>query len=155
MTDLYRVFNVQTRTLKNTNATYMGQAFDSGVTTIHFEYDPEDFLETHDDNVTFTHYIVFDVEDDDGNPIMFEFDGYSFKVPWDVTARANSRNVAYQLWIAKNVRTLNPDTGVEELTQIGYLMSRVDHFVIEPSLFNYRPDTLPPDPATLTVDRGP
>lgn len=154
MTDLYRVFNVQTRTLKNTNATYMGQTFDNGVTTIHFEYDPEDFLVTHDDGVSFTHHIVFDVKDDDGNPFMFPFDGYSFKIPWDITSRANSRKIAYQLWITKNIRKLNPDTGVEELTQIGYLMSRIDHFFIEPSLFNHKSHTLPPDPTTLTIDRG-
>lgn len=147
MTDLHRVFNVQTRTLRNTNATYMGQVFDNGVTTIHFEYDPKDFLVTYDDNVTFSHYIIFDVKDDDGNPIVFPFDGYTFTVPWDLTARVKKiRNVAYQLWIVKNTRTLNPDTGVEELTQVDYLMSRVDHFVIEPSLFDHKPDTPPPDP---------
>lgn len=68
MTEITRVFNAETRSLTNAQRRYSGQQFDSLSTTLHFEYDPIDFLSA-DSGVTYIPYIMFDVYVDTRIPV--------------------------------------------------------------------------------------
>lgn len=145
MTDITRVFDYRTRAIRNVDRRYSGQIFDANATTIHFEYDPINFLAHSDDEEYWIPYIMFSVQDDDKNFLVYgpdpntsqpTFDGYTFTIPWDVTSRvAKSRRVDYQLWFVKNTVEFDPDDGVAHLqpgTQ--YILSEIDCIVIKPSI---------------------
>lgn len=153
MTDITRIFDYQTRALRNTERRYSGQMYDAMATTIHFEYDPINFLAYDPDyvdpdtghvGVHWIPYIMFAVQDDEGNNLVYgpdpqtsqpTFDGYTFTIPWDVTSRvAKTRRVDYQLWFVKNYVEFDPNDGVAHLASTDYILSEVDCIVIKPSI---------------------
>lgn len=153
MTDITRIFDYQTRAIRNVERKYSGQMYDAMATTIHFEYDPINFLaydpeyvdpETGRVGEHWIPYIMFSVKDDDGNFLVYgpdpntsqpTFDGYTFTIPWDVTSRVEkTRRVDYQLWFVKNYVEFDPNDGVAHLASTDYVLSEVDCIVIKPSI---------------------
>ena len=114
-------------------------------TTIHFEYDPINFL-VHEESAEeyWIPYIMFAVQDDEGNFLVYgpdpntsqpTFDGYTFTIPWDVTSRVEkTRRVDYQLWFVKNTVEFDPKDGVAHLATTQYVLSEMDCIVIKPSI---------------------
>lgn len=134
MTELFRVFDYNTRAIRNKEQQNAGQRYDDGLTTIHFAYHPVEFLKEEDDNISWKSYIIFDVPDDNGNPQVYEFDGYSFVLNWNITSKViKTRRVEYQLWFVKNTVTYNDDGTYKDL-QTDYLLSQKDSFVLNPSI---------------------
>ena len=93
--EISRVFEKSTRTISCSTKKYSGQAFDNQSATLHFtlldegrDWDPV--------ANGYTPYIMFNIYDDAGNPIVFGpdssplFDGYTFKIPWTITSRMKS-----------------------------------------------------------------
>lgn len=143
MTDITRVFNVETRSLTNIQRSYCGQIGDSVSTTLHFEYNPIDFLMHDASDPAAEHYvpyIMFSVHDDDGNPLIYgpestpRFDGYTFPIPWDVTSRATSVRVEYQLYFVKNTVSFDPSRGISILEATQYINSAMDGIALKPSI---------------------
>lgn len=148
MTDIYRRFNVETRSLVATERRYCGQVNDAGSTTLHFTYDPVDFLEHRGegrpDLEYWVPYIMFSVADDYGNPCIYgpdprtstpTFDGYTFDIPWEVTNRVKSARLEYQLFFVKNTVKIDP-FGADrcKLDRTVYLQSAIDGIAVKPSI---------------------
>lgn len=127
MPELHIKFIAETRSLVDRSKCYAGQQCDSGSTTLIFHYDPLNFIEQEG----VTPYIIFDVNDDEGNPLTYgpnstpKFDGYRFDVPWDVTSRAKRYRVEYQLWFVKNNVTIDDETQIPHLDSSDYILSAV------------------------------
>ena len=134
VTELLRIFDMNTRVLRNSERKYSGQKYDADSTTLHFEY-VTDFLKVPVPNVTWIPYIIFNVPDDEGNPITYSFDGYTFVLPWDVTSRVTkSRRVEYQLWFVRQTTHTDEGTGVPVVDDTDYLISEIDSVVLKPSI---------------------
>ena len=125
MTDLYYRYNASTTTLQDRSQHYAGQQFDSGSTRMHFSYDPIYYLELQD----FKAYIVFDIQGPDGNPMVYgpnstpKFDGFTFDIPWDVTSRAKSARIQFQLWMVRANIVINDYTDIPKLESTDYELS--------------------------------
>ena len=134
MTDITRIFNVDTRAFTNVQRKYSGQVNDSISTTLHFEYNPATFLDGDD----YTPYIVFNVHDDKGNPLVYGpestpvFDGWEFSIPWDVTSRVKSQRVEYQLFFVKTNVVF--DGVVAHLDSTEYIQSAMDGIALKRSI---------------------
>lgn len=141
MTDVTFSFNSATRSLKRGQRKTAGQAFDSYSTTMHFEYEPIDFLSGNSDMATegYVPYIMFRVYDDAGNPLIYsvgstpKFDGYTFDIPWDVTSRADSMSVEFQLYFVRNDVSLD-GRDVAQLSSTEYILSNISSVAIYPTI---------------------
>ena len=95
-------------------------------------------------------YIVFDVYDDAGNPLIYGpasrpvFDGHVFEIPWDVTSRIKSQRVEYQLYFISTEASWDPETGTwDELKTIATVSAK-DGIAIRPSIVPKRGCCAPP-----------
>ena len=133
MTDITRVFNVDTRAFTNVQRKYSGQINDSISTTLHFEYNPATFLDSD-----YIPYIVFNVHDENGNPLIYgpestpKFDGWEFSIPWDVTSRVKSQRVEYQLFFVKTNVSFNGN--IAQLDSTEYIQSAMDGIALKKSI---------------------
>ena len=97
--DIYRKYDESKRLLLPVRQKYAGQVGDSLSTTLHFAY-KKGFL------VGKTVWIVFSVEDEHGVNYAYSegttprFDGYTFHIPYEVTANADGNQIDYQLVFA-------------------------------------------------------
>lgn len=131
MTDVTFTFKSESRSLKRRERCYVGQAFDSLSTTLHFEYDPIDFLSGNSDLASegYVPYIIFRVYDDTGAPLVYSkgstprFDGYTFDIPWEVTSKVMSPSVEFQLFFVKNNVDFSGDIAQLDSTQ--YVLSNI------------------------------
>ena len=134
MTDITRIFNVETRAFTNVQRKYSGQVNDSISTTLHFEYNPATFL----DGDEYTPYIVFNIHDIDGNPLIYgpdstpKFNGWEFSIPWDVTSRVKTNRVEYQLFFVKTNIVFNGN--VAQLDSTEYIQSAMDGIALKKSI---------------------
>lgn len=148
MTDIYRLFDVESRALKCIKGRqYAGQSFDSYSTTLHIVYSDSTFLEADSDGSAYVPYIIFDKLTEDGVPYAYGpsstpvFDGYTFDIPWDVTAGASGR-LQYQLCFTLTEWELD-DRGVAIVVRDATnLLSAKDGIVLKPSI---RAGCAPPD----------
>lgn len=150
MSDLYRLFDVQSRALKcikgKTNA---GQMFDSCATTIHFEYSDLTFLEPSPSGEDYKPYIIFNIRDENGVPLCYGlqsnpvFDGYSFSIPWDVTSRVKGNRLEYQLCFSRNTYEVDERGVVKIVSDPNNILSSIDGIILKPSV-----TCKPPAPAT-------
>lgn len=118
--DIYYEFDKDVRSLSpvKKGRAYAGQACDNCSTTLRFEhvcYDPlgEGDMPDHRAEWDFLAegyhaYIVFNAFDDcTGYPLTYgdssspRFDGYSFKIPYEVTSRTRNSRVEFQLFFVK------------------------------------------------------
>ena len=142
MSDLYRLFDVQSRALKCIKGarTSAGNVYDSCSTTLHFEYSDLTFLEPSPSGEEYRPYIIFDVRDPNGVPYAYGpdsrpvFDGYSFAVPFEVTTGAKSGRVQYQLCFSKNTYAVDDRGVVQIVSDPENIMSAIDGIVIKPSI---------------------
>ena len=149
MTDITRIFNYETRSFKNVDKKYSGQINDASSTTLHFIYEPIDFLKESLDGDKFIPYIMFAVYRKDGTPYTYGptpiydpetksespvFDGYTFTIPWEVTHNATSQKVEYQLFFVRNGVTFDPKTGVANLSSTDYMLSSIDGIAFKKSI---------------------
>lgn len=142
MTDITREFNASTRALTKVERRYAGQALDSLSTTIHFVYNPINFLSGSSDTGTegYVPYIMFNVFDSNGNPLIYSlnstpvFDGYTFTIPWDVTSRVKTMSLEYQLYFIKNNVTIDDIRNVAQLDSTEYLISAMDSIALKPTI---------------------
>lgn len=143
MSDITRIFNVETRALTNVQRKYAGVVCDAVSTTLHFEYNPANFLshnEEDDSSEYYIPYIMFNVHDNDGNPLVYgpestpKFDGWTFSIPWDVTSRVKSQRVEYQLFFVKNTVKYDPTTGVANLGDTEYILSAMDGIALKKAI---------------------
>ncbi len=149
MTDITRIFNYETRSFKNVDKKYSGQINDASSTTLHFIYEPLDFLKESLDGDKFIPYIMFAVYRRDGTPYTYgptpiydpetksdspTFDGYTFTIPWEVTHNATSQKVEYQLFFVRNGVTFDPKTGVANLSSTDYMLSSIDGIAFKKSI---------------------
>ena len=131
MTDVTFTFKSESRSLKRRERCYVGQAFDSLSTTLHFEYDPIDFLSGNSDLASegYVPYIMFRVYDDTGAPLVYStgstprFDGYTFDIPWEVTSRVKSPSVEFQLFFVRNNVDFSGD--IAQLDSTEYILSNI------------------------------
>lgn len=141
MTDLYYRYNAATRTLQDRSQHYAGQQFDSGSTRMHFSYDPINYLELQD----YKAYLVFDIQGPDGNPMVYGpnstpiFDGYTFDIPWDVTSRAKSARIQFQLWMVRANIVINDYTDIPKLESTDYELSSLAGIALKNSARCKRP----------------
>lgn len=142
MTDVTLLFDVETRAIKDQHKRYSGQVNDSLSTTLHFEYNPPTFL----DDGAYMPYITFNVKGEDGNPITYHFDGYTFEIPWDVTSRVNGQRVEFQLFFVRN--TLSFNEGVVHLESTEYLQSAIYGIAIKSSIIGGNSSCPPMTPET-------
>lgn len=148
MSHIYRTFNVDKRELIDTTHAYAGQEGDASSTTMHFEYSPYDF-----DLDEYIPHIMFDVRDDDGNPMVFSptstasFDGYEFDIPWELTVRIKKPAVRYQLFFVRNDVDYDVDD-IPRLKSTDYLLSKPDEIFLKPSIMPKRCDNKAFSPAT-------
>ena len=134
MTDITRVFNTETRALTNVQRRYVGQECDANATVLHIEYSV-DFMKAAEPGTRWSAHIIFDVPDDDGDPQVYSFDGYRFVLNWNITSRlTKSRRVEYQLWYAKLEVSEDPETHIEILNAVEYILSEKDSIVLKPSI---------------------
>jgi len=155
MTEVTRVFDVEDRRFLNVQRRYSGQQFDSLSTTLHFEYDPIDYLS----RTGYTPFIIFDVQDCDGCPMIYgpmstpKFDGYTFSIPWDVTSRIKSQRIEYQLYfVSSDSYRYDEETRryVPNREGTTYLVSPKDGIAIKPSIMNKKKCGCPPGMAPST-----
>lgn len=151
--EISRVFEKSTRTISCSTKKYSGQAFDNQSATLHFtlldegrDWDPV--------ANGYTPYIMFNIYDEAGNPIVFGpdssplFDGYTFKIPWAITSRMKSARLEYQLFF---IKTGIPFDGViDGMDSTEYLLSAVDGIALKPSITKCR-DPCAPDRAFAPV----
>ena len=159
MTEVTRVFDVGNRRFLNVQRRYSGQQYDSLSTTLHFEYDPTDFLVTKHDGEKYYPYIWFNVLDDTGCPMVYgldstpRFDGYTFSIPWDVTSRIKSQRIEYQLYFVSDNYYVYDEAQrryVESGTGTKYLLSPIDGIAIKPSISTKKKCGCPPLMAPTT-----
>lgn len=119
--DLYYEFDKDLRTLSaKQGRVYGGQMFDNCSTTLHFEHtcyeplSPETGLPDNRAEWDFTDegyhaYIVFRIRDEcTGYPLTYgdssspRFDGYTFKVPYEITRDVARARVEFQLYFVKS-----------------------------------------------------
>lgn len=154
MTELYYRYNAETRSIQDRSKHYAGQQFDSGATRLNFSYNPLSYLELND----WTAYIVFDVIGDDGNPMVYgpdsatRFDGYTFELPWDLTARVKTARVEFQLWLVRANIKIDDFTDLPTLESTDYELSNIAGFALRNSLKGRHPPGChpgcPPAPTT-------
>lgn len=155
MTDLTRVFNPETRAMTNIQRRYAGQKYDDDSTTLHFEY-TVDFLSLVIPGISWTPYIIFNVPDDEGNPQVYQFDGYAFTLNWDITSRVRkSRDLEYQLWFVKQMSHTDPETGLDVVDDTDYLLSEIDHILLKSSVPDHPKPKNIIDPEDLNVPPNP
>ena len=154
MPDLYLQFKVESRSLVDRSRHYAGQQCDSGSTTLHFTYDPINFLDSED----VTPYIIFDVTDDEGNPLTYgpnstpRFDGYTFTLPWDLTSRVKRSRIEYQLWFVRNNVTIDDTTQIPHLDSTDYILSSIGGIALKPSVVNRCKPCSPCKPSAPTTE---
>ena len=149
MTDITRIFNVETRGFTNVQRRYSGQIGDATSTVMHFEYNPIDFLAHTEDNEWYVPYIQFAVYDENGNPYTYGpvageredgsvsqvFDGYTFSIPWEITSNVKSQRVEYQLFFIRNTVDVDPTQSLaDQLVQTDYIRSAMDGITLKPSI---------------------
>lgn len=159
MTEVTRVFDVENRRFLNVQRKYSGQQYDSLSTTLHFEYDPTDFLVTKHDGEKYYPYIWFNVLDDTGCPMVYgplstpKFNGYTFSIPWDVTSRIKSQRIEYQLYFVSDNYYVYDEAQrkyVESGNGTKYLLSPIDGIAIKPSISAKKKCGCPPLMAPTT-----
>lgn len=129
--ELYRTFDRMTRSITSDRKGYAGQTYDSGSTRIHFKIQDggEDWDFKADGYVP---YIVFAVYDEVGNPYVYGpdsspvFSGYDFPIPYEITSRASSLRVEYNLWFVKAEVADNFNGTPDGLLVTEYLLSATD-----------------------------
>lgn len=132
---IYRL-TAETKTVEGLERKYVGQTYDSLATTIHFEYDPLDFISSNG----YVPYIQFGVYDDSGAPLVYslnstpKFDGYEFTIPWDVTSRVKTKTLNFQLFYVKNNVTVNDVSGVTTLDSTEYFLFPVAGIALKDSI---------------------
>lgn len=138
MTDVYRVFEKQTRTITGDRKAYAGQVFDSNATVLHFTLlDNGEEWRFQDENLV--PKIVFNVCDERGFPLVYGydtspvFDGLCFSIPYDVTSRARSSRIEYQLWFIRADLADKFDGTANGMIVGTYILSAVDGIAIKPS----------------------
>lgn len=153
MTDLHYRYVSETRTLQDRSKRYAGQQCDSGSTTLHFEYDPLNYIEMHG----FQPFLVFNVNGPDGGPMVYgrnsqsRFDGYRFDLPWDLTSRVKDARVEFQLWLVNPNIVIDDETQVPSLESTDYELSSITGFALKPSIMRKKKGCnplCPPDPTT-------
>ena len=148
MTDIYRLFDVESRALKCIKGRqYAGQSFDSYSTTLHIVYSDSTFLEADSEGSAYIPYIIFDKLTEDGAPYAYgpsstpAFDGYTFDIPWDITAGSSGR-IQYQLCYTLTEWELD-DRGVAIVVKDATnLLSAKDGIILKPSI---KAGCAPPD----------
>ncbi len=136
--DMYFTFDRSTRTLSSNRKAYAGQVFDSNSTRLYFTLldEGEDWDFTKED---FVPNIVFDVLDDRGFPFVYGlnsspvFNGISFEVPYDITSRARSARVNFQLWFVSAKYQDTFDGTPNGMLRTEYLLSATAGIAIKPS----------------------
>ncbi len=134
MVELYRLFKTETRTLTNQQHKYAGQVGDALSTVLHFAYEPENIIETEG----YTPYIIFNVYDCKNRPLVYsphsqhKFDGYEFKIPWEVTSRIKNNRLEYQILLLKS--DIEFDGYVVNLGETEYLLSNLDGIAYKKSV---------------------
>lgn len=136
--DMYFTFDKATRTLSSNRKAYAGQVFDSNSTRLYFTLldEGEDWDFTKED---FVPNIVFDVLDDRGFPFVYGlnsspvFNGISFEVPYDITSRARSARVNFQLWFVSAKYQDTFDGTPNGMLRTEYLLSATAGIAIKPS----------------------
>ena len=154
--DLYYEFSKDNRTLSTKRGrTYAGQRCDARSATLHFdlyhyamdEGDMPSYTEEWDfDAEGYSAYIMFRVYDENGYPYYYgdssspKFDGYTFQVPYEITTRARSARVEFQL-----VFTKVPFNGtLQDIDATEYLLSAVSGFAVKDE--GFRPPMPPHGP---------
>lgn len=139
MTDIYRVFEVSTRTISGSTKKYCGQVFDNNSIRLHFDLlkDGEPWIPDADG---YTAYIIFRVYDDCGNPQVYGpdsspiFDGHVFSVGYDLTSRLTSSRLEYQLFFLKAEIDFHGVFDGLDATQ--YILSAIDGLALKPSIMS-------------------
>lgn len=142
LTDIHRLFDVSTRSLKciKGSRTSAGQVFDSCTAVLHFEYSDPTFLEPSVSGEEYKPYIIFDVRDENGTVLAYgpnstpAFDGYTFPIPWDVTTRVKGDRVRYQLCFSKNTYAVDERGVVQIIRDTQNILSARDSLVIKESI---------------------
>ncbi len=141
--DLYYEFSKDNRTLSTKRGrSYAGQRCDARSTTLHFdlyhyamdEGDKPTYTEEWDfDAECYSAYIMFRVYDENGYPYYYgdssspKFDGYTFQVPYEITTRARSARVEFQLVFTK----VPFDGTLQDIDATEYLLSAVSGFAVK------------------------
>lgn len=141
--DLYYEFSKDNRTLSTKRGrSYAGQRCDARSTTLHFdlyhyamdEGDKPTYTEEWDfDAEGYSAYIMFRVYDENGYPYYYgdssspKFDGYTFQVPYEITTRARSARVEFQLVFTK----VPFDGTLQDIDATEYLLSAVSGFAVK------------------------
>ena len=139
MTDLYRYYDPDTRTIVRMDGKAAGGTIgDDNATVLHFEY-PKGFMDTR------IAYLVFNVKDDAGNYLYYTplttppFDGYSFAIPAAVMSKVRKNNLSYGLGFVQGANN-NQGGGLP------------DHLAVENSIAqNLIIGTFPPKPSEIAV----
>lgn len=136
--DIYFTFDKATRTLSSNRKAYAGQVFDANSTRLHFEVLNQgvewDFFSEN-----YVPYVVFDVCDERGFPFVYGlntspvFDGYNFEVPFDITSRARSARLTFQLWYVSAKYQDTFDGTPNGMLRTEYLLSATAGIAIKPS----------------------
>ena len=136
--DVYFTFDKATRTLSSDRKAYAGQVFDSNSTVLHFRLlnngDEWDFTEEG-----FVPNIVFDVCDERGFPFVYGlntsplFDGFTLEGPFDITSRAKSARISFQLWFIAAKYQDTFDGTPNGMLRTEYLLSATAGIAIKPS----------------------
>ncbi len=139
MTEIFRLVDVETRTITTDRRGYAGNAFDNQSTTIKFTLQKrgEDWDPTENG---YRPFLVAAVYDEDGNPFVYStdtapmFDGYQFQIPWELTSRLASNRLEYCLWFVKTeVADIFNGTS-DNLLRTEYLLTATDSIAIKPSI---------------------
>lgn len=161
--DMYFTFDKTTRTLSSNRKAYAGQVFDSNSTRLYFDIiDGDDTWDFEKEG--FVPNIVFDVLDDRGFPFVYGlnsspvFNGMSFEVPYDITSRARSARVNFQLWFVSAKYQDTFDGTPNGMLRTEYLLSATAGIAIKPSCVKPVPcgcNDAPYSPATSPGLIGP
>ena len=139
MTDLFRYYDPETRTIVRMDGKAAGGTIgDHNATVLHFEY-PKGFMDTR------IAYIVFNVKDDHGNYRYYSqnttpaFDGYTFSIPSSILSKVKKNNLSYGLGFVQGAFN-NQGAGIPE------------HLAVENSIAqNLLIGTFPPKPSDIAV----
>lgn len=138
--DVYFTFDKATRTLSSDRKAYAGQVFDSNSTVLHFRLlDNGEEWNFAEDGNNYVPNIVFDVCDERGFPFVYGlntsplFDGYTFEVPFDITSRAKSARISFQLWYISAKYQDTFDGTPNGMLRTEYLLSATAGIAIKPS----------------------
>ncbi len=139
MTEIYRLVDVETRTITSDRRGYAGNAFDNQSTTIRFTLQKRGEAWAPFDN-GYRPFLVAAVFDENGNPFVYGtdtaplFDGTTFQIPWELTSRLASNRLEYCLWFVKTEVADMFDGTSDNLLRTEYLLTATDSIAIKPSI---------------------